>query len=277
MADELREVRAADGTDLRYEVAGPESRRPLALLHGSLANRAAFRKVRPALAGAHRLILTVLRGHEGATPALPADYGLATTEVDDLLTILDAEGVKRADVLAHSTGGSIAVAFAGRHPGRVGRMVLVEPTLMPLLRGEIGVRVRADSEAVVDAGRRGQHTAALRGLLDFVGGTAWKVSTPEARQRVVDALTPVAPLAAPHAAALVALHVDDAAIGSIAAPTLLIYGRESAYFEAPTAARLAELRPDIDQLHVDGAGHNVHLDRPDVVASATLAFLAEET
>ena len=61
--------------------------------------------------------------------------------------------------------------------------------------------------------------------------------------------------------------------GRSSPPTLLIYGAESVYFEAPIAARLRELRPDLPQLHVEGAGHNVHADRDDVVGPAVAEFL----
>lgn len=280
--DGLRRVIAPDGLALAYEVGGPAEPDPadgppVVFLHGTVANRFAFRKVRPWFDDRRRVVLTVLRGHgDGEDRTLPADYGLATTELDDLLAVLAAENLTRVDVFAHSTGGSIAVALAARHPERVRRMVLVEPTLLPLLPlvdRAMADRVAADIAALLAAAAGGDHPLALRHLLDFIGGTAWHASDAN-HARVFEALIPLAELTGPHAAALAGLDVTEADVRGLAAPTLLFYGRESAYFEATLAAVLVQLRPDLEQIHVDGAGHNSHLERPDIVGPPAAAFLA---
>ncbi len=280
--DGLRRVIAPDGRAVAYEVGGPAEPDPadgppVVFLHGTVANRFAFRKVRPWFDDRRRVVLTVLRGHgDGEDRSLPTDYGLATTELNDLLAALDAEGLTRVDVFAHSTGGSIAVALAARHPERVRRMVLVEPTLLPLLPlvdRAMADRVAADIAALLAAAAGGDHPLALRQLLDFIGGTAWHASDAN-HARVFEALSPLAELTGPHAAALAGLDVTEADVRGLTAPTLLFYGRESAYFEATLAAVLAQLRPDLEQIHVDGAGHNSHLERPDIVGPRAAAFLA---
>ena len=294
--DGLRHVLGADATTVAYEVAGATGHGatavPIVCLHGSLSNRFAFRKVRPVLAGSGRgLVLTVLRGHDEpgtARPgedlsgalAFPADsgvfpenYGLATTEVADLLAVLDNEELERVDVVAHSTGGAVAVALAVRHPQRVRRLVLIEPTLLPLLEGEMAERVGVDTAAIVAAAVGGEEIDALSRLLDFIGGTAWRASQESDRQRVLQSLSPLAPLVGPHVRALACLAVTAADVASLAAPTLLMYGEQSAYFEASIAARVAQIRPDLGQLHIAEAGHNAHLERPDVVGPAAAAFL----
>ena len=57
-------------------------------------------------------------------------------------------------------------------------------------------------------------------------------------------------------------------------PVLLFYGTVSAPFEGIIGNRLKELRPDLQITMVERASHNVHRDRPDIVNSAILAFLA---
>jgi len=44
--------------------------------------------------------------------------------VRDLETVVDALGLERFDLLGISQGGSVAVAYAARHPGRVNRLIL---------------------------------------------------------------------------------------------------------------------------------------------------------
>ncbi len=282
-AEGLRQAQAPDGRTLWYEVGGPEAPAPdagppVVFLHGTLANRFAFRKVRPRFDDRRRVLLTVLRGHlEGDDLTLPPDYGLATTEVDDLLAVLAAEGIDQVDLFAHSTGGSIAIGLAARHPERIRRMVLVEPTLLPLLPragdgGAMAARVAADTDEMQAAAAAGDHDRALRLLLDFIGGTAWHSSDAN-HQRVIENLSPFAPLVGPHARALACLEVTAADVTGIPQPALIFYGRESAYFELTIAAILADLRPDLTQIHVEGSGHNSHLERPDVVGPAAADFL----
>jgi pimeloyl-ACP methyl ester carboxylesterase len=223
-------------------------------------------------------VSTVLRGHDGATagtnPCVPATgYGLATTEVDDLVTVLDATGIRCADFVAHSTGGAIAVAFALRHPERTRRLALLEPTLLSILDGPIRARVEDDFQPVIAAADRGDHTAAVRALLDVTGASVWAELPEEVRQKVVDRRRPMARLAGPHVRALLAYDVTAEQITALAPPTFVVYGAASIWFEAYIAARLRELRPDIEQLHVDGAGHMSHVERADVVGPAVAAFL----
>lgn len=265
-------MRAADGAELRYETCGEGP--TVVLLHGALSSRGTFRRIRPQLADGHRLVLTVLRGHEGTEPVLPADYGLAGTEVGDLLTILDDAGVERADLVGHSTGGAIAVAVARSRPDRVARLVLIEPTLLSLLDEDRYRRVEADFAPARSAGRGGDDLVGLRNLLEVMGATTWP-SLPEAtRQRAFDTMVPISGLVGQHIRALFELELTEDEVRALASPALLVYGRDSVHFEQPIAERLAELRPDWPQLHVEGAGHNSHLERPDVVGPAAARFLA---
>ncbi|MFN0025696.1 MAG: alpha/beta fold hydrolase [Acidimicrobiales bacterium] len=278
--EQLREATAADGTTLRYEYSPPVAGSgaadselvPVLFLHGSLSNHHAFRKVRVSL-GSRPLVLTILRGHDGDDPVVGPDYSLAGTEVVDVLAVLGAEGIQQVDVMAHSTGGSIALALAARHPQRVRRIVLIEPTLLPLLEGPVAERVRSDVAEMVATATAGEQLRALRLLLDFVGGGAWRNAPEEARQRIMDTMAALAPLVGPHVAALAELAVTASDLRRLAAPTLLIYGTDSAYFEPAIAQLLARLRPDLRQLHVDGAGHNAHLEQPDLVGPAAAGFL----
>jgi pimeloyl-ACP methyl ester carboxylesterase len=271
----VRTVRSPDGTELRGEIAGNVGAAgpPVVLLHGSVATRSSFKRLRPWLADEHRLILTVLRGHEGPELTLPPDYGMATTEVDDLVAVLDGLGEERVLVVGHSTGGTIAVSLALRQPERIARLVLIEPTLLALLDEPVAGRARADLGAVIDDGRRGAHPVALRRLLELMGASRWAGLAEADRQRTLDALAPLALLTTPHVQALVDFQISAEDVRALRPPTLLIYGAESVYFEAHIAARLRQLRPDFRQLHVEGAGHNVHAERADVVGPAVADFL----
>lgn len=59
-------------------------------------------------------------------------------------------------------------------------------------------------------------------------------------------------------------------------PVLLYHGSDSAPFESIIANKFRTLRPDLPVISVEGAGHNVRRDRPDIVNPTLLSFLADE-
>jgi pimeloyl-ACP methyl ester carboxylesterase len=57
-------------------------------------------------------------------------------------------------------------------------------------------------------------------------------------------------------------------------PTLLVWGREDKVVPASYAADFAERLPDSRTVLLDGAGHNVHIERADEVAAAVIEHVA---
>src|SRR6266545_976084 len=78
---------------------------------------------------AHRsLVLLDLRGTgESAVPADPASYRCDRL-VDDIEALRAHLGRDRVDLLGHSAGGGLAMLYAVRHPDRIGRLALVDPS-----------------------------------------------------------------------------------------------------------------------------------------------------
>lgn len=267
-------ITAADGGVLEFEIAG-EGSNVIVALHGSFTVRRAFsRQVEPLVAAGFRLVMPSMRGSDGSGPDLPEGHGFASTELADLLTVLDAAGVEAGAVLGHSTGGTIAIALARAHPERVRAMVLIEPTLVALLPDDWRTDRLAAMQRVVDAGQREEGRPAMRATMDFIGGKAWDEMGPDNRERLLDKMAPFAHLAAPHVDQLARFAVTDADILAIDLPVTLLYGRYSPPFEAQIAARLAALRPDWPVQFVENVGHNVHREAPEVVNERTIGFLA---
>jgi lipase len=73
-----------------------------------------------------RVVAPDLRGHGYSTwdPPWTVD-----AHVQDLRDTLDALGLERATVAGHSFGGLIAARLAGTDPGRVERLVLLDPAI----------------------------------------------------------------------------------------------------------------------------------------------------
>lgn len=92
---------------------------PTVLFHHGLGARSeCWDGWTPALIGRHRLVRFDMRGH-GASP-LPADFRWSLSAlVDDLLAVADAAQAERFHLVGESTGGTVALAVAARHPERV--------------------------------------------------------------------------------------------------------------------------------------------------------------
>jgi pimeloyl-ACP methyl ester carboxylesterase len=271
-APEIRSVSAPDGARLEYEIVGDGA--PLVMLHGILAGRSSFSRQRAELSQHYRLIMVSARGHDGSENRLPANYGAGASGIDDLCTVLDAEGLDKVNLFGHSAGGVTAFVFACRFPDRVERLVLIEPTLLPILPAEERAAVMASHEAIAAAATAGGPEAGVRALLASVGGKAWTSLDAEVQAKRLRALAASAPMVGPHARGLLELAVTEEDVRSLRPPTVLFHGTKSPAFESVIANRIRLLRPDLRVIIAEGAGHNVHRDRPDIINAEVLAFLA---
>jgi pimeloyl-ACP methyl ester carboxylesterase len=253
-----------------YEVVGAGA--PMLLLHGGFAGRSTFSRQRT-LAENYRLIIPSSRGHDGTDGTLPASYGFDTSEVDDLRAVLEAEGVRRTNVIGHSSGGATAFAFARRSPERVDHLILIEPTLLRILPTSDRQVVTDLLLSIIDLGRREGDVAALRAGLDWSGGEAWRKLDEETKDLRLQALGTIAHLFAPHALGLTDLNISEDDVCSLQTSTLLVYGTKSFHPHPVIQDRWRELRPDVPMIVAEDAGHNVHRDKPDVVNAAIINFL----
>jgi pimeloyl-ACP methyl ester carboxylesterase len=269
--NDVRTAIAPDGVEIVYEVVGEGS--PIAFLHGSFVGRGAFARQQVALGKHFRLLLITSRGHDGTDVTLPLDFGFATTEVADVCAVLDAENVSQTHLVAHSTGGATAFALARDHPGRVDKLVLIEPTLYDLLPTEMYQRVRQKFLVITEACEASNDMAAWDGMMEFAGGDKWHSLDEVRKTKVVNSLLPLTALLPKHGMRLMDFNVSEDEVRRLRAPTILFYADDSVFFEPSISARFESLRPDFQQVHVENSGHNIHHDQADQVNVAILDFL----
>ncbi len=108
-----------------YQVYGDLSSEttPLLVLHGSFMSGDAMMPFINAFASSRPVIAIDARGH-GRTGDLP---GQITYEMmaDDAASVLTSLNVPKADLLGYSMGGTTAIIMAIRHPGQVGKQIIV--------------------------------------------------------------------------------------------------------------------------------------------------------
>lgn len=103
----------------------------LVLIHGLGANLSFwyFGAAR-LLAHTHNLLMYDLRGH--GRSSMPEEGYSLHRMVRDLSDLLDFLAIERADIVGHSFGGRIALAFAALHPERVRNLIVADTQLRAL-------------------------------------------------------------------------------------------------------------------------------------------------
>ena len=104
-----------NGYEINYDVKG--SGPPLVLIHGVGSSLRSWDHVVDRLRDAYRVLRYDTLGH-GNSEKPDGPYAL-DDYVSELLALLDAEGIERANIVGSSFGGMIAQAFAIAHQERV--------------------------------------------------------------------------------------------------------------------------------------------------------------
>lgn len=116
------------GATIYYEVLGSGPRTPLVVAHGGTPYGHVYIHYGGAvdsLAKDRRVIYYDQRGR-ALSPALkPGQSCTIADAVADLEALRAHLGIERMDLIGHSFGGFVLLAFAARHPERVNRMILV--------------------------------------------------------------------------------------------------------------------------------------------------------
>ncbi len=115
------EERTIEAGGVRFFVRESGAGDPILLLHGFPQTGECWRRVAELLAASHRVIVPDLPGFGRSTAPPAYDAGHVA---DVLAELLDAADAKRATVVGHDWGGSLAFALALGHPDHVDRLVV---------------------------------------------------------------------------------------------------------------------------------------------------------
>jgi 3-oxoadipate enol-lactonase len=219
------------------------------------------------LAAEARVIAYDLRG-SGASEVTPGPYTIDLL-AEDLGALVDALQLGRVALLAHSLGGSIALAYAARSPASVRALVGVGAPVGFPEEARAGLAARAET---VEA----DGMAAVAGTVATNGvSPTFQEQNPEPFQELVAMLAANDP--AGYAAQCRALVELDLAgrLGAVEAPVLLIAGDRDGVSPPAVTEANAALVPDGRAVIVEDCGHIMPWERPEALADAAWPFLRE--
>ncbi len=264
--------RAVNGIHLNVECLGQGP--AIVLLHGFTGSNRNWRAILPAFTARYRVIAVEMPGHGlSDSPSNPDRYALPqlAQDLDSLLAELE---ISRAAVLGYSLGGRIALNFALTYPARLACLLLesASPGLpSPMERAD---RVQADCQLAEFIESHG--LAAFVERWESIPLFESQSNLPETArlalraQRLENNPRGLANSLRGAGTGSQASLWDE--LGRLKLPTLLLAGQLDTKF-CQVAARMHELMPDSRLEIVAGAGHSVHLEKPDEFSRLALNFL----
>lgn len=270
---------------LNYVDWGNEGAPILILLHGGRDHCRAWDWTAERLRHRYHVIAPDLRGHGDSEWSSDGNYSLAAY-LYDLAQLIHQRSMAPARIVAHSLGGNIALRYAGTYPENVSRLVVIEGLALPpyvtARSWDLSRRYRAWIEERRDmSGRTARRYASIDEALARMMAENSSLSAAQARHLTIHGVKQnedgsfswkfdnyvrsFAPIDATDA--------DLAALWErIACPSLLIHGAES-WAPDPSADGTLDAFGRVRLEIVEGAGHWVHHDRPDVFLDLVESFL----
>jgi 3-oxoadipate enol-lactonase len=258
-----------DDARIVYDVYGdPKAQRRVVLVHSLAMTRAYWRPVVQRLEKAGLAIVALdCRGHgQSGKPKGPYSIGDFAGDIEGLLDHLKWP---QAVVAGSSMGGSVALAFAVRHPDRVAGLALIDTTAWYGKDAPMAWAGRAD--AAVKNG--------LASLIDFQlsrwFSDAFKEQHPDVVKECVDAF--LANDVQAYAATCRMLGDFDLRDGlrHLKMPTHIVVGEEDFATPPAMADEMSAIIPHASYLLLPKARHLTPLERPDEVSEEILACVDE--
>jgi len=260
-----------DGVELEYEVFG--SGEPVLLIGPVLADALLPLVSQPALAADYRLIHYHKRGWAGSTHT-PPPVDIAR-HAADAAALLEHLGVPRAHVAGHSSGAAVTAQLALDDPQRVHSLILLELTVFSVPSGPAFLEEAGPALAAYE---RGDAEGAVALFLSAVSGLDWATCralleerTPGAVARAVEDADTFFAIELPAVAGWVFGAEQAAAIDR---PVLSVLGSETLPLWVEIAGFLRASLPRVEESTIDGVGHLLQVQRPDLVAREIARFLA---
>lgn len=248
---------------LQVQEFGPPDGVPLLALHGVTGHGGRWRTLARTRLPGFRVIAPDLRGHGKSTPLPPWTL---EQHAADLLAVIDAYQLDAVPVLAHSFGCAVALHLARLAPGRLNKLILLDPAVginpaLALERASIPARIFADPRAAYQAQRYDWPEASEEAITEELGehleqtDDGWRFQyQPPAVATAWSEMARVPVLPGP------------------GTPTLVVRATHEQYVTpAFINGCLLSLGDEFELVNID-CGHMIYLERPDETGELVTRF-----
>jgi 3-oxoadipate enol-lactonase len=247
-----------DDARIYFEVHGDGP--ALVLAHGAGGNRLSWWQQVPVFAQRYRVVTFDHRGFGRSRCQAFRPHAF----VADLEAVLAAAEVERVSIVSQSMGGWTGLPFALRHPERV-RCLVLACTPGGYVDDAVLASVAEMAKRIEQAGI--DHTPALgasfarrrpdmRHLYDQIGALNTEMDLSGAA-RIFDRESRLAPNAE----------------RSLSTPLLMLTGSEDLLFPPSLMRAVARVLPGAEIQEVEGAGHSIYFEKPELFNQVVGAFL----
>tara|TARA_B100000686_G_scaffold338887_1_gene412090 strand:+ start:2967 stop:3767 length:801 start_codon:yes stop_codon:yes gene_type:complete len=248
---------------LSFTVTGSGS--PVLILHGLFGSAVNWRRIADGLSDWGQIFSVDLPNHGNSPWTDDMSY---PTQAEVLADFISAEVPDSPIVIGHSMGGKVAMTLALQHRILLGGLVIVDiaPTAYSHSHAPLAeamkkldlnaIQSRRDAETRLEQAipEKALRQFLLQNLRSTSHGLSWRINL-DVIHRQMEALTGF-----------------DIAPGQCDVPSLFIYGTQSDYVTPQATSTILKRFPKARLLAVEGAGHWLHAQKPDVLIQAFQEF-----
>ncbi|MEO9482942.1 MAG: alpha/beta fold hydrolase [Ekhidna sp.] len=252
---------------LNFRTLGSGS--PLIIMHGVFGSSDNWQTLGKVFAENFKVYLVDLRNHGNSPHSDEFDYDVM---VEDVVELMEDEGISQAHILGHSMGGKVAMHLATQHADLVDKLMVVDiapkyyaPHHQQIFEGFHSVdleklqnRKEADDQMAQVIANFGVRQFILKNLNRKQDGTFnWKLNL-----EVIEAAIE---------------KVGEGIEGAVGfdGTALFIAGGKSDYLVSQDHELIRSLFPNAEIVTVDGAGHWVHAEKPRELGELVIEFLSK--
>ncbi len=250
-----------DGEQLYHELSGPGDGVPLVLCHGAGGNHAVWFQQVASFAADRPVLTWDHRGYGRSTDH--AGRSGPDVATGDLLAVLDALGIDRADLVGQSMGGWTVVGATLARPA-LARCVVLADTLGGFVSPQIDAALARRSVTLPADDTLGAHPA-----LD----PAFSARRPELAHLYQSLGRMGSADPAVILPRLAGARRGTAEAGRLTAPVLCVVGDRDPLFPPAAVRALAGMLPDARLVEISGCGHSPYYEAPQLWNTVVAHFL----
>jgi proline iminopeptidase len=280
VTEDGRTIDISGGGKLYYHITGGGSGTPLVILNGGPGFDHTYLHVSTAwdtFAKNRRIIFYDQRGNGRSSPLKPGQSCTLADQIADLEALRTHLGIEKWDVLGHSWGGHLSMAYSARHPERIAHLIIVDSAAPKFsdtifLFAQIFPEITERRNGYTFADTMGDKAASDASIADYLTMLFYSA---EKRDQFIAKMPPGAYTKA----------VFEAVMGDIARfdlnpelpkfkfPTLVVTGRYDINVAPLVAYKIHNAIPGSKFAVFERSGHIPFYEQPDEFVSAVEAFL----